>query len=138
MAQVLVVDDDQYIREILRILLTAEGYDVTIASTGPEALGVINSASIDLVISDIRMNPMSGVELLRNIRDITKELPVIMLTAYGSPETAREASALGAFDYLSKPFTPEEVLETIEAALAPDSTPRNFMPAGSPAGEPQG
>lgn len=119
MARILVVDDDEYILDILRILLENEGYEVVAAQDSQKGLDIVTSSEVDLVISDLRMRPMNGIELLREIRKVKPKLPVIMLTAYGSPETANEASQLGAFAYLTKPFGPDEVLETIQHAIQP-------------------
>jgi len=117
MAMVLLVDDDQLLLDVLKMLLQAEGYDVITANDGPKALSLVKAVTPDLVISDIRMSPMSGIELLRNIRREHAALPVIMLTAYASSKTANEASQLGAFAYLSKPFSNEEVIDTVRKAV---------------------
>ena len=117
MSRILVVDDDEYILDILKILLENEGYEVTTAQDSQKGLDIVKTTEINLVISDLRMRPMNGIELLREILKVKPKLPVIMLTAYGSPETANEASQLGAFAYLTKPFGPDEVLETLQRAL---------------------
>ncbi len=123
MARLLVVDDDEYILDILKILLENEGYSVTTAQDSLKGLEIAKTTDVDIVISDLRMRPMNGIELLKAIRAVKPKLPVIMLTAYGSPETANEASQLGAFAYLTKPFGPDEVLETLQRALKSGGTP---------------
>lgn len=117
MALLLIVDDDELLLDVLKTLLQSEGYDVITALDGHKAIGLVRSVDVDLVLSDIRMRPMNGIELLRLIRKDNPDLPVIMLTAFASPQTEKESQALNAFAYLSKPFTNEEVVDTIQQAL---------------------
>ena len=122
MAMILVVDDEEYILQVLKILLQAKGYDVITASDGSKAIGVVRSVEdVNLVISDVRMSPMDGIELLKLIHEERPGLPVIMLTAYGSPKSMLEAAGLGSFAYLSKPFSVEEVLDTVRRGLEASS-----------------
>lgn len=118
MARILSVDDEAMVSGILKRLLESKGHEVSTALDGPTALQIVKSTELDLVISDIRMLPMNGIELLRHIREVKADLPVIMLTAYASPETKSEADALGASDYLTKPFTGDEVFATVQRVLA--------------------
>jgi len=118
MARILNVDDEEMITAILRRLLESDGHTVETALDGGTAFNLVRARDYDLVISDIRMDPMDGMELLRLIRLAKPDLPVIMLTAYASEETMKEAEALGAAAYLTKPFTGKEVLGTVQRVLA--------------------
>lgn len=118
MPSILVVDDDDILRSVLRAFLRAEGFQIFTAASGPEALEIVNKEPLDLMISDIRMRPMNGIELLRAVKQSHPQLPVIMLTAYSSRDTAREAEQLGAFAYLAKPFTNDEVTRIVKDAIA--------------------
>ena len=102
--RVLVVDDERSMRELLAIVLKREGYDVLLAENGRMAIDALNRGPIDLLISDIKMPDMSGVEVLRAAKQIDPDILGIMVTAFASTETAVEAMRLGACDYLSKPF----------------------------------
>jgi two-component system response regulator PilR (NtrC family) len=117
MSRVLLVDDEPSILSVLTALLKAEGYDVVPALGGEKARDLMRSESFDLMISDIRMNPVNGMELMRQAHDERPQMPVIMLTAFGSVETAIEALKLGAFDYVTKPFKVDELLITVRRAL---------------------
>lgn len=116
-SRVLVVDDEESIREFLEIMLRKEGYEVTVAEDGVKALETIKKKSIDLVISDLQMPNMTGIELLKNVRDQYPELLFMMITAFGTTETAVEAMKLGAYDYITKPFKIDEVRINIANAL---------------------
>ena len=102
--RVLVVDDERSMRELLSIVLRREGYDVLLAENGRTALSLLERESIDVLISDIKMPDMSGVDVLRAAKKIDPHILGIMITAFASTETAVEAMRLGACDYLSKPF----------------------------------
>lgn len=117
MARVLLVDNEASILSVLSTLLKAEGYEVFPFKEGEKALERIRAESYDLMVSDIRMTPVSGMDLLRAARAERPGMSVIMLTAYGSVETAIEAMKLGAFDYVTKPFKVDELLITIRRAL---------------------
>ncbi len=117
MARILLVDDEPSILSVLTALLKAEKYEVVPALGGEKARDLIMTETFDLMISDIRMSPVNGRELLRLAHDERPNLPVIMLTAYGSVETAIEALKLGAFDYVTKPFKVDELLITVRRAL---------------------
>lgn len=118
MASVLVVDDERGMRDFLKILLEKEGHKVVTAAKGQKALDILESKSIELVISDIRMPEMSGIELLEIIKEKTPGLPVIMITAFASPDDAVMAMKNGAFDYISKPFNVDEIISVIRSATA--------------------
>lgn len=106
---ILVVDDDPSIRNMLSIVLKKENYNVFLAESGETALGIIRKKDIKLVISDIKMHGMSGIELLGRIKTIKPEIPVLMITAYASTDDAIEAMKMGAEDYVTKPFNLEEL-----------------------------
>jgi DNA-binding NtrC family response regulator len=118
MSRILVVDDEEYMLEVLSVLLSSEGHEVETALSGPIALEKMKQAPIDLVISDVRMSPMNGMELLRRVREVWSDMPFIVLTAYGSEKTQSDAARMGAFRYLTKPFEVDEVLAAVNGALA--------------------
>jgi two-component system response regulator PilR (NtrC family) len=103
-ARILVVDDERSMRELLAIVLRREGYDVVLAENGRAAIALLEREPIDLLISDIQMPDLSGVDVLRAAKQIDQDVLGIMITAFASTETAVEAMRLGACDYLSKPF----------------------------------
>ena len=102
--RILVVDDERSMRELLAIVLRREGYEVLLAENGRSAVAALERESVDLLISDIKMPDMSGVDVLRAAKKIDPDILGIMITAFASTETAVEAMRLGACDYLSKPF----------------------------------
>ena len=103
-ARILVADDEQSMRELLAIVLRREGYEVLLADNGRTAIELLEHEPVDLLISDIKMPDMSGVDVLRAAKKIDQDILGIMITAFASTETAIEAMRLGACDYLSKPF----------------------------------
>ncbi len=117
MATILIVDDELSMREFLAILLENEGYQPLLAASGEEALSTLSRQEIDLVISDIRMPEMSGLELLEKARAVKGGVPFIMITAYASPEDAVLAMKGGAYDYITKPFKVEEIKNVVRGAL---------------------
>jgi two-component system response regulator PilR (NtrC family) len=102
--RILVVDDERSMRELLAIVLRREGYEVMLAENGKEAVDALGRGPVDVLISDIKMPDMSGVEVLRAAKQIDQDILGIMITAFASTDTAVEAMRLGACDYLSKPF----------------------------------
>ncbi|MBI4715616.1 MAG: sigma-54-dependent Fis family transcriptional regulator, partial [Nitrospirae bacterium] len=117
MGRILVVDDEKGMRDLLTIMLRREGYEVTAAESGEEALEMVRKESFDLVISDIRMRKVSGLDVLREVKGSFPDTAVIMITAFASSETAVEAMKEGAYDYISKPFDVEAVKITIRRAM---------------------
>jgi len=107
--RVLVVDDEPSMRDMLRIVLRRDGYDVVVARNGKEALEQLQRAPIDLLLSDIRMPDLSGVDVLRAAKELNRDMVAIMMTAFASTETAVEALRLGANDYFTKPFSMDEL-----------------------------
>ncbi len=114
---ILVVDDEKSQREILEMILSGEGYDVTTASSGEAAMKFVADRHFDLVLTDLKMTGMSGLELLKQLTDFDKSIIVLLLTAHGTVDSAVDALRLGAFDYLQKPYDREKLLETISRAL---------------------
>jgi DNA-binding response OmpR family regulator len=104
MPRVLVVDDEPDAVELLREFLAAKGYEVLTASEGEEALGKVKEERPHLILLDVRMPKMNGLEVLKRVREIDHEVGVIMVTAVNEEETGRQALQLGAFDYITKPL----------------------------------
>jgi DNA-binding NtrC family response regulator len=119
---ILVVDDEKSQREILEMILSGEGYDVTTASSGEAALKFVADRRFDLVLTDLKMTGMSGLDLLKELTNFDKSIIVILLTAHGTVDSAVDALRLGAFDYLQKPYDREKLLDTISRALNKLST----------------
>jgi len=115
--RILVVDDDESLRRVTQVQLEEEGYEVVTAASGEEALRLLERVPHDLVISDLKMPGMDGVALLREIRQRYPEVVVILLTAFGTVETAVEAMKLGAYDYITKPVNPDALRLIVERAL---------------------
>ena len=116
--KILIVDDEELMCLFLREALSRKNYDVECAKNGKEALSLIKKQTYDLVITDMKMPDISGIELLRKIKEISSQTQVIVMTAYGTIENAVEAMRLGAFNYLLKPFTPDAIETLIEKASA--------------------
>lgn len=114
---ILLVDDDASLRRVLAHHLTEAGYQVLTAANGKEGLEVFTSQQMEMVITDIQMPELSGLELMRRISVMSPDVVVLMITAYGSIETAVEAMKLGAYDYITKPFNREELLLTVSKGL---------------------
>jgi two-component system response regulator AtoC len=114
--RILIVDDDEALRESLELMLSAEGYEVVSAPDGEAALQRLEASSFDLVLCDLRMPGIDGMELLPQIARSAPGLTIIMMSAYGTGDLAIEAMRRGAYDYLAKPFQPAEVLLAIRKA----------------------
>lgn len=114
---VLLIDDDKSFRRVIEYQLVEEGYEVITADNGSIGLNIISNKKIDLVITDIRMPEMNGLELLKTLKEISYDATVIVVTAYGSIESAVEAMQLGANDYITKPVDKNELLLKVEKAL---------------------
>ncbi len=117
MHTILVVDDEPNYQIVLSELLRDEGYEVFTADSGTAALPIVRDTDLDLVLSDMKMPGMDGIEFMKKIKKFNKDLPVILITAYAEVEKAVEAMHLGAFTYLAKPFSNEQLLASIRKAI---------------------
>lgn len=117
LGRVLVVDDEENIREVLSNYLISMNYDVQTAEDGQDALNKYQKGEFDLIISDLLMPNVDGLELLKRVRDMDKDVIFLMITGYPSIETAVDAIKKGAYDYITKPFHMEDVKLRIERAF---------------------
>lgn len=124
MRRVLVVDDEENIRLVLRTLLRRHGYEVETAPGGEEALGLVESFGPDVVITDVRMPRMGGMDLLSTLRAKGNDATVIVMSAYGNLDQAIEAIKAGAYDYIQKPFKPDEIVLALRKAEERESLRR--------------
>ena len=115
--RILVVEDDGEMRQLLADLLSEEGYQVVVAPDGPSALEKLRQSRFDLTITDLMMPKMRGTELVEKAREIDPEVPVLLITAFGTIESAVEAMRAGAFHYVTKPFRTDEILLHVSRAL---------------------
>ncbi|MET0411797.1 MAG: sigma-54 dependent transcriptional regulator [Polyangiaceae bacterium] len=124
MRRVLVVDDEENIRLVLRTLLKRHGYEVETAAGGEEALGLVEAFGPDVVITDVRMPKMGGLDLLSTLKAKGNDATVIVMSAYGNLDQAIDAIKAGAYDYIQKPFKPEEVVLALRKAEERESLRR--------------
>jgi two-component system nitrogen regulation response regulator NtrX len=117
MPNILIIDDEKAIRNVLKEILTGEGFGVEEASDGEEGLKKFTSGSYDVVLCDIKMPKLDGIEFLQKVIDSQSEVPVIMISGHGNIETAVDAVKKGAFDYIAKPPDLNRLLITIRNAL---------------------
>ncbi|MEK7741769.1 MAG: sigma-54 dependent transcriptional regulator, partial [Nitrospirota bacterium] len=115
--KILIVEDEKSMREVLGILLEGEGYDVTLAAGGIDGISLLNKDIFDMVITDINMPKVNGFEILKKVRETSPDTLVIMITAFGTTESAIEAMQLGAYDYIHKPFKIDEIRLVVKKAL---------------------
>jgi DNA-binding response OmpR family regulator len=120
--RVLVVDDELFVGELLKEYLSIIGYEVTAVSNGEDALSSIRQSPPHIVILDIRMPGMGGMEVLKQIKEKNRTTGVIMLSAYGDPETVNEALRLGADHYLQKPMNLKHLVETLTLLHPPKNS----------------
>jgi two-component system, response regulator FlrC len=116
-SRILVVEDDSALSEALSDTLALSGYEVVTATDGEQALARLDASRVDMVLTDVQMRPMDGRTLLRNLRQRFNDLPVLVMTAYGTVEQAVEAIKLGAVDYLAKPFEVDDLLDKVRRYL---------------------
>jgi DNA-binding NtrC family response regulator len=116
-SRILVVDDEAVIREALRRILESDGHEAICVNSGHAALEKVQEQTFNLVITDLKMPGMNGIEVLKAIKILQPKVPIIIITGYATVETAVDAIKQGAFDYLSKPFTPKQVKELAQRAL---------------------
>ena len=117
MSTILIVDDKEMLRDSVGITLQRAGYTVTTASNGAQALQSIAKKRPDAVVTDLKMPGMTGVELLEKVRAFDRDLPVVLMTAYGTIETAVKAMRLGAYTYITKPFEGDELVVSVKRAI---------------------
>ncbi len=117
MSNILIVDDEQSYRQLLSLVFNGDGHNIRTATNGREALQMLGDEPADLIISDVKMPDMDGIEMLRAVRETLPDLGVILMTAFASVETAREAFKLGADDFIQKPFDVEELKLIVRKTL---------------------
>ena len=115
--KILVADDDASLRRVLEYNLAKEGYAVLTADSGEQALALLDAERVDLLITDIKMPGMDGMDLLKRVRQASPETQVIVITAFGTIEMAVEAMKAGAFEYVTKPFNRDELSLAVRKAL---------------------
>ena len=114
---ILVIDDDAFMRDACHQTLTKHGHSVSLAQSGREGLSLLEKWSFDLILLDLKMPGEDGLSVLAKIKDLDPEAMVVMITGYGSIQTAVRAIKLGAFDFIAKPFTPEQLLKLVNRAM---------------------
>ncbi|MDP6524993.1 MAG: response regulator [Kiritimatiellia bacterium] len=117
MAHILLVDDEPALLKILSDMLALEGHQTMAVVRGDAAMARIIGKSFDLAITDIRMNPIDGLQVLATARRLQPDMPVIMLTAYDSESARKRAAELGAYAFITKPFEPDELVSVVTGAL---------------------
>ena len=115
--KILIVDDETEMRIALETTLKREGYDLTLAENGKQALERLNENTFDLLLTDVKMPKMNGIELLKILKQQSPKTAAIMMTAYGDIDNAVETMKAGAFDYLLKPFSAEILVATVNRAF---------------------
>src|SRR6476659_11140837 len=124
MRRVLVVDDEESLRTIVRTFLKRDGYEVEVAASGEEALGLVETFGPDVILTDVRMPRMGGLDLLTTLKAKGNEATVIVMSAYGDMDLAIEAMKGGAYDYVQKPFKPDEIVLALRKAEERESLRR--------------
>src|SRR5687767_4320912 len=117
MARILVVDDQDMMRDSLAATLAREGHEIVAATDGPMAVTKFSAARFDLMITDLKMPKMTGIELLAEAKKTRPEMPVVLMTAFATVSTAVEAMKLGAYDYIQKPFDGDEIKHLVDRTL---------------------
>jgi len=115
--KILVIDDELIVLKSCERILSEAGYEIETAQSSPQGLKLVDEGKFDVVLTDLKMPEISGMEVLKTVRESHPDVIVIMITGYSTIQTAVEAMKLGAADYISKPFTPEELLDAISKAL---------------------
>jgi nitrogen regulation protein NR(I) len=118
MKRILVIEDDETVRDVLRSFLTQKGYEITLAHNGEAGLNQLRSDKFDLLFTDLVMPGISGMDVLKEVIAAKIAIPVVVMTAFGSVQTAVEAMRIGAFDYITKPFSLDELMIVIDKALS--------------------
>ncbi len=117
MQRVLIIDDDETVRDVLQSFLANKGFEVTLAVDGQSGIDCIKSSSFDIILTDLIMPGINGIEILKKISTLNIKTPVLVITAFGTVQTAVEAMKLGAFEYVTKPFNLDEIMIVINKAL---------------------
>ena len=117
MSSLLIVDDELGMRQFLTHLFQREGHEVRVAESGRKAMALLQEEPADLIVSDVKMPDMGGIELLRAARELLPQVEVVLMTAFANVETAREAFLLGAYDFVQKPFDNDLLKEVVARAL---------------------
>src|SRR5215468_3165140 len=117
MARILIADDQEMMRDSLAATLAREGHEIVAAGDGPAAVSKLEAGRFDLLITDLKMPKMTGIELLAEAKRLRPDMPVVMMTAFATVQTAVEAMKLGAYDYIQKPFDGEEIKMLVERTL---------------------
>ncbi len=136
--RILIIDDEPGLRHTLTLLLRDEGFDVVSAGDGEAGLQAAVAESPDLILCDIRMPRLGGLEFLARYREASGDALVIMMSAYGTLDTALEAMRQGAYDYVSKPFNADEVILTLRKAEERENLRREVRRLRERIGEPEG
>lgn len=115
--RVLIIDDDEIVRKSCEKVLSPEGYITASAQSGREGLKLLSNKPFDLVLTDLRMSDMNGIDVLKKVKEMGPDIEVIIITGYGTIKSAIEAIRYGAYDYVEKPFSPEELLNVVRRSL---------------------
>lgn len=115
--RILVIDDEDIVRISCRKCLVPEGYEVDVAASGVEGMRLLDNNSYDVVLTDLKMPDMDGMEVLTKVKQRLPEAKIIIITGYSTVETAVKALKLGALNYIEKPFTPDDILAAVKEAL---------------------
>jgi nitrogen regulation protein NR(I) len=134
-AKILIADDELNIRKVLSATLRREGYEVLTAKNGQEAVELLASGQVQVVVTDMKMPGLGGLEVLRHVRERHPRTPVIVITAHGTVDSAVEALKSGAFDYITKPFDSAELIRTIGKAVKTESLAAHDVVADGPGPE---
>lgn len=117
-SRILIAEDEDKMRRILELILGPDGYQIDLAQDGAKALSLLERSAYDLIITDLKMPNVNGMEILKTVNKLSLDVPVVVITAYGSVESAVEAMKAGAFDYIIKPFEKEEIRIVASKAIA--------------------
>lgn len=115
--KILVLDDEEIVRVSCKKCLTPEGYDVDVAANGVEGLAMIENNRYDVILTDLKMPDMDGMEFLAKVKERHPDTKVIMITGYSTVEHAVKAMRMGAYNYIEKPFTPDALIDAVKEAL---------------------
>ena len=118
MKKILIIDDDHSYRRVLEYNLETEGYQVLSAASGEDGLAVFHEQNPDLIITDVKMSGMSGLELLQTVKKVSPSMRVIVITAFGTAENIAMAMKLGACDYITKPFNRDRLNQAVGKAFS--------------------